>query len=449
MPDERRGHAVVAEERFLERQDHREAAHGGEPAHPPRGPGPQLRRDVVQHGNAGGVRRRRGAQMVPRVVDQDGEIVALGPERLAHPREQAEVRGQLPQRLDESHDRHPLHAVEHGGTGGLEARAAERLERGRREAPSQRRHHGGGVRVPRRLARRDVDAGRAAHGRALARGEAWTAPATRQASARACAPAAPDTTTASSPRTARRKLSSSSLSGSASGASSRTCSTICSSVVAPIPRHPARSRKKSPLPCARSREKYPVGWKMRSLRVRSRETRLAVTLAMAPFANSMRAFAMSTWGVRIGMPVARTSLTSAPTSSSTRARPWIMRARMTATAVPRGWNGARRSISRDGGSSRYGAAARTAPLNRSTCPTCSTIPRSAARRTSCSAAATESASGFSINRDRKSTRLNSSHGYISYAVFCLKKKNLPAEVFDNRARVGGKHPGSPLHFCAR
>src|SRR2546422_5042293 len=28
----------------------------------------------------------------------------------------------------------------------------------------------------------------------------------------------------------------------------------------------------------------------------------------------------------------------------------------------------------------------------------------------------------SWRRDRKSTRLNSSHGYISYAVFCLKKK---------------------------
>src|SRR2546422_1188736 len=27
------------------------------------------------------------------------------------------------------------------------------------------------------------------------------------------------------------------------------------------------------------------------------------------------------------------------------------------------------------------------------------------------------------HQDRKSTRLNSSHGYISYAVFCLKKKN--------------------------
>src|SRR2546429_5692363 len=31
--------------------------------------------------------------------------------------------------------------------------------------------------------------------------------------------------------------------------------------------------------------------------------------------------------------------------------------------------------------------------------------------------------GIVGQRDRKSTRLNSSHGYISYAVFCLKKKN--------------------------
>src|SRR2546429_3456061 len=30
------------------------------------------------------------------------------------------------------------------------------------------------------------------------------------------------------------------------------------------------------------------------------------------------------------------------------------------------------------------------------------------------------------SRDRKSTRLNSSHGYISYAVFCLKKKKTPS-----------------------
>src|SRR2546430_3332476 len=34
----------------------------------------------------------------------------------------------------------------------------------------------------------------------------------------------------------------------------------------------------------------------------------------------------------------------------------------------------------------------------------------------------QSAVGRTIERDRKSTRLNSSHSQISYAVFCLKKK---------------------------
>src|SRR5258708_36009656 len=32
---------------------------------------------------------------------------------------------------------------------------------------------------------------------------------------------------------------------------------------------------------------------------------------------------------------------------------------------------------------------------------------------------------FVTQKDRKSTRLNSSHQIISYAVFCLKKKNTP------------------------
>src|SRR2546429_5377037 len=32
-------------------------------------------------------------------------------------------------------------------------------------------------------------------------------------------------------------------------------------------------------------------------------------------------------------------------------------------------------------------------------------------------------------RDRKSTRLNSIHGYISYAVFCLKKKNVGKSIY--------------------
>src|SRR2546422_4328573 len=35
--------------------------------------------------------------------------------------------------------------------------------------------------------------------------------------------------------------------------------------------------------------------------------------------------------------------------------------------------------------------------------------------------------------DRKSTRLNSSHGYISYAVFCLKKKRTDASPIKSSA----------------
>src|SRR2546422_6043886 len=42
-------------------------------------------------------------------------------------------------------------------------------------------------------------------------------------------------------------------------------------------------------------------------------------------------------------------------------------------------------------------------------------------------------SGFP--RDRKSTRLNSSHGYISYAVFCLKKKNIELLVHNGAAQL--------------
>src|SRR5207245_11678283 len=41
----------------------------------------------------------------------------------------------------------------------------------------------------------------------------------------------------------------------------------------------------------------------------------------------------------------------------------------------------------------------------------------------CFFAATAGRRSERSSRDRKSTRLNSSHGSISYAVFCLKKKN--------------------------
>src|SRR2546422_7253207 len=37
-------------------------------------------------------------------------------------------------------------------------------------------------------------------------------------------------------------------------------------------------------------------------------------------------------------------------------------------------------------------------------------------------------------QDRKSTRLNSSHGYISYAVFCLKKKTSDRKTTPSASR---------------
>src|SRR6267154_5202866 len=52
-------------------------------------------------------------------------------------------------------------------------------------------------------------------------------------------------------------------------------------------------------------------------------------------------------------------------------------------------------------------------------------PRSAGRCRSCAPAAAEPGDRRTAGgrvRDRKSTRLNSSHPSISYAVFCLKKK---------------------------
>src|SRR3712207_7554265 len=43
--------------------------------------------------------------------------------------------------------------------------------------------------------------------------------------------------------------------------------------------------------------------------------------------------------------------------------------------------------------------------------------------------------GFAVKLDRKSTRLNSSHANISYAVFCLKKKNSRAfNLYRHRLR---------------
>src|SRR2546430_6295178 len=44
-------------------------------------------------------------------------------------------------------------------------------------------------------------------------------------------------------------------------------------------------------------------------------------------------------------------------------------------------------------------------------------------------------SPMSVSIDRKSTRLNSSHSQISYAVFCLKKKNIYGSTNYHHGRV--------------
>src|SRR2546422_1412530 len=51
---------------------------------------------------------------------------------------------------------------------------------------------------------------------------------------------------------------------------------------------------------------------------------------------------------------------------------------------------------------------------------------------------------FAMYIDRKSTRLNSSHGYISYAVFCLKKKK---KKHNNQGRTYRRHVTQSAVLC--
>src|SRR2546428_2578544 len=53
----------------------------------------------------------------------------------------------------------------------------------------------------------------------------------------------------------------------------------------------------------------------------------------------------------------------------------------------------------------------------------------------------------SLWKDRKSTRLNSSHDQISYAVFCLKKKNVPTpdRLHPHHNASATAHGADPIH----
>src|SRR2546422_3001740 len=56
--------------------------------------------------------------------------------------------------------------------------------------------------------------------------------------------------------------------------------------------------------------------------------------------------------------------------------------------------------------------------------------------------------GAGAGRDRKSTRLKSSHGYISYAVFCLKKKKKKHKC-DDVLLIGNSIPHCTLSDMRR
>src|SRR5947209_12789534 len=53
-----------------------------------------------------------------------------------------------------------------------------------------------------------------------------------------------------------------------------------------------------------------------------------------------------------------------------------------------------------------------------------------------------------VRRDRKSTRLNSSHANISYAVFCLKKKKIRYNSIETRKKRGKRQSKHYVRWCA-
>src|SRR5690349_22726323 len=67
------------------------------------------------------------------------------------------------------------------------------------------------------------------------------------------------------------------------------------------------------------------------------------------------------------------------------------------------------------------------------------VARGTARRSPDSARCTTDSARCTTDSDRKSTRLNSSHVEISYAVFCLKKKKKKNEKNINKQNYTKKH----------
>src|SRR2546426_6274398 len=76
------------------------------------------------------------------------------------------------------------------------------------------------------------------------------------------------------------------------------------------------------------------------------------------------------------------------------------------------------------------------------------IPQRSAPTFTSTSTSSRTPSARAAASDRKSTRLNSSHLVISYAVFCLKKKNIDLAIQIGLHRIG-QHLGLSLEFVLR
>src|SRR5688572_31725501 len=96
---------------------------------------------------------------------------------------------------------------------------------------------------------------------------------------------------------------------------------------------------------------------------------------------------------------------------------------------------------------RVGARRRFAPVEVCRCGSFVIDPRFTGARSA--AAAFGGAENAVPVKDRKSTRLNSSHSQISYAVFCLKKKKkqttITANTYKHQTQANRFYDTAPVH----
>src|SRR3989449_1975722 len=153
-----------------------------------------------------------------------------------------------------------------------------------------------------------------------------------------------------------------------------------------------------------------------------------------------------------GPPADRTRVTTSrpflltSVTAGSRARWWFSRAISRAGGVPAA---AQATSPRRNASRKARRSAGSRPPRRSsrrdTTPAAAPQAATSSRRPSKSRAITvfrRSTASRPPRKDRKSTRLNSSHGYISYAVFCLKKKKneLRSQLASKRQFQANLHP---------